>query len=254
MATTAADIIAAETMMASSWPALRVCLSGRWVLGMADGVTGRANSLFFLDPNDDKDLEERLDWMEAAYRRIGLKPQIRVTPLAPKTVVNEIKRRGYIFQNPTVTLKRPIQNDDEDFESLSRGLTSLDHITDEWLDVFITGSPRYADHRATLKTMLSDMLDEMAFLILSENGKPAATAMAAHHLGLVNVQNVMTLPGMRRKGFAQDLMKAVFAFAAKKNARFCWVAVEKENTAALTLYRGLGFEDFYGYIYAGLPK
>jgi len=91
-----ADILHAESMVASSWPALKLSLSGRWLLGMANGVSGRANSLFFLDPSDNQHVEKRLDWMEETYRRVGLPPRVRLSPLAP---IDTIRIYGLILSS-----------------------------------------------------------------------------------------------------------------------------------------------------------
>lgn len=251
MATTAADIVRAESMMASSWPALNLCLSGRWLLGMADGVSGRANSLFFLDPNDNRDFEARLDWMERTYRRAGLPPRVRVSPLTPTVVVRELKRRGYIFQKPTVTLRRSSENlpevKAEDFE-----IVASPTCTKTWLDTFIACSPHYAEKRAVIEKMLHAVMDETTYFLGLRKGMPVTTAMGVQHLDCLTVQNVATRPEHKRQGLARATMSAAMAAAARAEARWCWLAVEQINTPAIALYRGLGFEDFYLYIYASL--
>lgn len=254
MATTAADIIRAESMIASSWPALNICLSGRWLLGMADGVSGRANSLFFLDHTDDDNYQKRLDWMEKTYRRAGLVPRARLSPLAPITVIKELQNRSYNFQNATITLRRQLTGlldiSTPAFENFE--IVSSPSYTSEWLDTFIQSNPRYKENSQTIEKMLDAILDKTTYVLGFYKGIPVCTAMAVEHIGCLTIQNVATQPDYQRRGFAKATMKAILAEAAKEQANWCWLAVEQTNKPAISLYRSLGFEDFYSYIYASL--
>lgn len=260
MATTAADpkvttsdILHAESMVASAWPALKLCLSGRWLLGMAEGVSGRANSLFFLDPSDDKNVEGRLDWMEETYRRVGLPPRVRLSPLAPLPVVNALQKRSYGFQNPTLTLRRSLPLA-VDIERSDLTIEISSSYTDLWIDTFINCTPRFQGQRALLTAMLDGILDETRYVVVLKDGKPVATAMGVIHVGVMTIQNVVTDEACRRQGFARSAMHALFNDPASQALDWCWLAVEVNNAAAITLYKSLGFQDFYRYIYASLDQ
>ncbi|MEP3630238.1 MAG: GNAT family N-acetyltransferase [Hyphomicrobiales bacterium] len=250
---TTSDILHAESMVASAWPALKLCLSGRWLLGMAEGVSGRANSLFFLDPSDDKNVEGRLDWMEATYRRVGLPPRVRLSPLAPLHVVSSLQKRGYAFQNPTLTLKRdlPLAVDVDRFDV---NIEISSSYTDVWIDTFINCTPRFQGQRALLTAMLDGILDETRYVVVLKDGKPVATAMGVIHVGVMTIQNVVTDEACRRQGFARSAMHALFNDPASQALDWCWLAVEVNNAAAISLYKSLGFQDFYRYIYASLDQ
>lgn len=243
-------------MIASSWPALNFCLSGRWLLAMADGVSGRANSLFFLDPHDDADHAARLDWMERAYRRVGLPPRVRLSPLAPVAVVKELQRRGYLFQHPTITLRRAFHATTK-IETAPTALTTCKirssvTLEDEWLDAFIACTPRYADNRPIIHKMLGAILDETRYFLAYEGDRPVATAMSVTQMRCTTFQNVATLPDYQRRGIARNMMIEALNASADSGASWSWLAVEQTNQAAVGLYRGLGFSDFYSYIYAAL--
>ena len=246
-----ADILHAESMVASAWPALKLCLSGRWLLGMAEGVSGRANSLFFLDSSDDKNVENRLDWMEQTYRRVGLPPRVRLSPLAPLPVVNSLQRRGYAFQNPTLTLKRNLPLVVEVSRS-DLDIQISPNYTDLWIDTFINCTPRFQGQRALLTAMLDGILDETRYVVVMKDGKAVATAMGVFHVGVMTIQNVVTDETCRRQGFARAAMDALFNDPTSQALDWAWLAVEVNNLAAISLYKSLGFQDFYRYIYASL--
>ena len=246
-----ADILHAESMVASAWPALKLCLSGRWLLGMAEGITGRANSLFFLDPSDDKNVEGRLDWMEETYRRVGLPPRVRLSPLAPLPVVNSLQKRGYAFQNPTLTLKRDLplalemHRNDLEIEISPKPF-------DLWIDTFINCTPRFQGQRPLLTAMLDGILDETRYVVVMKDGKAVATAMGVIHVGVMTIQNVVTDENYRRQGLARAAMHGLFNDPLAQGLDWGWLAVEVNNLAAISLYKSLGFHDFYRYIYASL--
>ncbi|MFM7344991.1 MAG: hypothetical protein ACKO1J_06455 [Tagaea sp.] len=82
-----------ECLAFNAWPALRTCLRDGWVLRFADGHTKRANSANALWPGTGP-LAPRLDAFEADYRRAGLTPVFRVTPLAEPGLDEALAARG----------------------------------------------------------------------------------------------------------------------------------------------------------------
>ena len=56
-------------------------------------------------------------------------------------------------------------------------------------------------------------------------------------------------PAHRRRGLAQALTAALGAQASGRGIRSVWLQAEEENTAALTLYRGMGFSTHHAYEY-----
>lgn len=243
-------------MLASSWPSLRVAMSGHWVLGISDGLTGRANSLFFLNSKDDTNVAERLDWAEKTFRQAGLLPRIRLTPLAPVKVIEEIKRRGYVFQNPTMVLKCSLQRASQFHDSAGSKIITFEKLKEDWLSCFVDANPRYQEsaNRDILVAMLRGMMTEVRYLMLLKDDEPVATSMLTRQLYLANIQNVSTKDGLRRKGFATTIMAASQKSAQEMGAKMSWLAVEQGNQPALNLYKKLGYENFYTYIYASLEN
>ena len=211
-------------MVASAWPALKLCLSGRWLLGMAEGVSGRANSLFFLDPTDDKNAEARLDWMEETYRRVGLPPRVRLSPLAPLPVVSSLQKRGYAFQNPTLTLKRDLPLA-VDINRSDLTIETSSNPSDLWIDTFINCTPRFQGQRPLLTAMLDGILDETRYVVVMKNGKAVATAMGVIHVGVMTIQNVVTDETCRRQGFARVAMHGLFNDPLAQGLDWCWLSL-----------------------------
>ena len=65
---------------------------------------------------------------------------------------------------------------------------------------------------------------------------------------------MVTDENYRRQGFARAAMGGLFNDPLAQGLDWAWLAVEVNNLAAISLYKSLGFQDFYRYIYASLDQ
>ena len=84
---------------------------------------------------------------------------------------------------------------------------------------------------------------------LSEKGQMAAVAFAACHDGVVMCHAVEVLERFRRRGLGRDIMLAILGWARNQKAHSLSVLTTRENTAALSLYGGMGMTGAGGYHY-----
>ena len=59
-----------------------------------------------------------------------------------------------------------------------------------------------------------------------------------------HLANLAIAPSLRRRGHARALMHAALDDARRRAARFMLLEVRAGNVAAITLYRGFGFQDY----------
>ncbi|MEO1067070.1 MAG: GNAT family N-acetyltransferase [Pseudomonadota bacterium] len=256
MAITAAEIIKAERMVLGCWRAPKIVTKGNWLLCIADGLTGRANSLFILDPYDVADFKERLNWMEETYRSEGLVPTVRLSPLVPRDVMEEVKKRGYKVQKPSVALKRSLNIDAvtaDVAQDATMTVDMMEHLSDEWLETLVRFTPRFEGQAALVKQMLVGVKGDTAYFAMRKNGETIALIMAIKDGDCLTVQNLVTQEEHRRSGLAERLMDHALKWGVKVDCTWCWLAVDGANTPALKLYDKLGFDDFYQYAYASKP-
>jgi len=166
---------------------------------------------------------------------------------------NALQKRGYAFQNPTLTMKRdlPLAVD------ISRSDLTIEISSspfDLWIDTFINHTPRFHGQRPLLTAMLDGILDETRYVVVMKDGKAVATAMGVIHVGVMTIQNVVTDEAFRRQGLARAAMGGLFNDPLAQGLDWAWLAVEVNNLAAISLYKSLGFQDFYRYIYASLDQ
>jgi ribosomal-protein-alanine N-acetyltransferase len=72
-------------------------------------------------------------------------------------------------------------------------------------------------------------------------GSLHAFALCRLFAGELHIHRLCTRPAERRRGYASALLSKVFAAARKKGAEKVFLEVSASNTAAVSLYRRLGF-------------
>lgn len=238
-------ILAIERATLSAVPAPRIAFDGAFVLRSFAGGTGRANAAMSLDPAADAELAARLPRIEDFYRRVGLTPRIRSTPLDPPGLRDLLQARGWRAQDESQVICGPLGApfcDDPDCEA-------LDHPSAAWMAVMAAGehqTPARQQEKARAKALLGV---PAAWLLLRVQGEPAACAFATADAGLAGLFDLATRPEFRRRGLGRRVMAAAGAWARAQGARFAFAQVSCANTASLALNAGLGLTEHHHYRY-----
>lgn len=243
------DIRRLECRAFNGWPALRTVLRDGWVLRFADGHTKRANSANALWPGTSA-LDARIAAFEADYRRAGLTPIFRVTPLAEPALDPALAARGYArFDDslvmtgavaPAATPPAPGVDIDADPEA-------------GWLVNLARAADAGARETATLARMLACLVPQAAFVRVLDDGAPRAFAMGVVEDGDLGVFEVLTVPAARGRGLARRALGALFDWAARRGAARAYLQVGEDNAPARALYSRWGFATAYRYHYRRAP-
>ncbi len=234
-----------ERATLSAVPAPRIAFDGPFVLRSFAGGTGRANAAMSLDPAPDPGLAARLPRIEAFYRRAGLTPRIRSTPLDPPGLGALLEARGWRAHDESQVICGPLAEpfrDDPD-------CTALDHPSPEWMAVMSAGehqTPARQEEKARAPALLGV---PAAWLLLRVAGEPAACAFATADGDLAGLFDLATRPAFRQRGLGRRVMAAAGAWARSQGARFAYAQVSCTNTASLRLNAGLGLTEHHRYRY-----
>lgn len=241
----------------NAWPALHTVFDGPWLIRQADGVTKRANSINTLaaghppgtDPDDPARLGQRLDRCVALFRRHGLPPVFRASPLTPPDTVAELIRRGWTEKDPSLVMMGtlPIPESAPEPDLLS------DHPTADWLETYarIDGLP--SQSRCTVKKILRGIALPCATVCVHHAGHPASVALAVVDGPLMGLFCVGTLAEARRQGLSQRALSALLHWGRDQGADRLWLQVSAANSGAQALYRRMGLTPVYGYTYFVCP-
>jgi N-acetylglutamate synthase len=237
-----------ETVCADAWPPLVSRPLGQWRLRAAGGFTGRANSCL-VNGDPGVPLAEALDRVRGFAGEHGIRPLLQVPVGSPWH--REILAAGWaphtghpaghrvqVMVAPVAQLAAPSRPAD------LRLRVDGEPATDWWP---LAGDPPVdAGQRHVL---LGAGAGERGFgLALTPDG---ATVGAVRLVALdehLHLSRLAVDPAHRRRGVALALLDAAAAWAVGR-ARWCVLQVADENTAALALYRRLGFRPHHEYTY-----
>jgi GNAT superfamily N-acetyltransferase len=247
MATTGGvpDILAIERATLTAVPAPRIAFEGGFVLRSFAGGTGRANGACPLDPSPDPDLESRIPRIEAFFARVGMRCRFRSTPLDPPGMVELLAARGYHPHDESQVICGPLSR----FAAADPGCEILGGPEADWMAVLGTAEHQVPARREEKRRMPELLGVPAAWVLLRDEGAPAACAFVTADAALAGLFDLAVAPAFRRRGLGRRVMAAAAAWAQGQGARFAYAQVACTNTASLTLNAGLGLTELYRYRY-----
>lgn len=249
LASTAGQL-ALEATAARGWRAAHVETNADgWLLRADSGWTGRANSALPLRTLR-RPLDEALADLSAWYRGHGLAPMIQVPLPAAAALDRALDARGWTYPEDVDVLVARL-------DLLLRALgarpapagiqTSIVSDPDaDWLTSYhYRGGVLPASAAALLVRH-----DTRGFATMHDtHGSVLGSARGVVDDGWLGLTALEVAPPHRRRGLAGLASAALAHWARDRGAVRCYVQVSAGNTAALALYRRLGFYEHHSYRY-----
>jgi GNAT superfamily N-acetyltransferase len=239
------DVLALERATLTAVPAPRLAFDGNFVQRAFLGGTGRANSASSLDPGPDRELPERLARIAARYAALGLTPRFRSTPLDPPGMQEMLRARGFVERDETQVLAGPVER----LARADAAVEVLERPEPEWLGVVATAEHQVPARRQEKLRMPELLAIPAAWLLLREEGRPAASIFVSADAELGGIFDLAVRPEFRRRGLGARIAAAAAHWAAARGARWLWAQVSSSNTASLGLNFTLGLREAYRYRY-----
>ena len=125
----------------------------------------------------------------------------------------------------------------------------LDKGIDEWMEIFYqVSAASIADHEVH-KEILEGISTERYLVALQHAGAYQSCGLGVlegEHIGLFDL---VTDPEARRKGFGTQIVLAILGWAQEQGAKYAYLQVVEQNSAARKLYEKIGFKQLYRYWY-----
>ena len=237
-------ILALEERALNAWPAVSVTHRDGWLLRCSSGHTKRANCVHMLHPGEEP-VADKISWVEEHYRHRGLPPIFRMTPLTPRGVEEILTSRGYRVVEPSLVKLGKIEADWHQHDNVL--FSALDN--SRWIENFARAAKLTPVHAVVLHQMLRAVAPASILAHLEEDGAPVAFGMAVVENGCVGFFEMLTLPEVRRHGYAAAIMESLFAWARDQGASMGTLQVVETNSPARALYERFGMRTLYGYHY-----
>lgn len=232
-------IQACEERLINAWPALQTLAVGDWLVRMADGYSGRANSACAIRPDAQLDAGE-MEAITTLYERAGLRPAFRITPLVSEGARKRLHEAGFNPQDPSIGMVAPALTGD-----LPDGLLIEAAPTSDWTAGVAQWQVGIKQNVETLSRIVGTIRLPAAYATLWKDGERAAHALCAIDRGMAEIGTVMVAPAWRGKGMGRALVSGLMIWAARNGAQSVFLQVASDNAIAHALYRSLGFEDCY---------
>lgn len=242
------DILELERISRLGWRAATRTEIDGWQVFADRGWTGRANSALPL-AIPQRPLEAQLAELCGYYERRGLPPQIQV-PLPARGLLDaELARRCWTLERPTAVLTRSLAVRPERIEPVEPATDFAAHPDADWVAAYHYRGGRLPDFAVELLTRH----DHVTFASIRRQGRTVAIARGVLDDGWLGVTAVEVAAEYRRQGLARRIMQELLAWGVDGGASDCYLQLEDSNTAALALYRGLGFTEHHRYHYRVAP-
>lgn len=240
-----------EAVGLRAWPAASVQYDGSWQIRLTAGhPSRRLNSVNPLDPSDRRDIAGRVARATQRFEAYGRAPVFRQTPLSPPELDAYLEKEGWTRRDETLVMMAGIPAMALD--------DAADHLplrdTGRYVNASLAIHGRPSEMKAVLSQIIGAIRPRTGLFVLEERGAgPVASVMCVHDNDLAGVFELATSEALRRRGHAADLLRSALKWARLHGAETAWLQVEEKNEAALTLYRGMGFQEIYRYAYRERP-
>jgi N-acetylglutamate synthase len=244
----AAHVVALELAANEAWPAPVQARLGSWILRAAENWTGRANSALAVgDP--DRPLEAAIEAVLGWYGDHG-QPALINAPMPLAAPVNQaLDQRGWATRPLTLVQTIPLATLLEVLPARPDlpPVELADSPTDAWLAMV-------AEHKGTLPAAAVRVLTGVPESVFAHVHDAAGGLLAVARATVTGpdrwhgISLLQTAPGARRQGLAQHVLREMARWATRRGAAKAFLQVEERNTAAVTLYQGLGFQTHHTYL------
>lgn len=240
---------ACEERIVNCWPAVETLLIGDFVVRLANGYSGRANSASPIRPQallPDQDIET----IERIYRAAGLKPCFRATALMHPEMRARLMDRGYRIKDTSFGMIAPLDAPEGEINPAIRFADTPDAAWFAGVSALQSGDKRNPAHLAAI---LGRLRVSAFFATVAMEGRDLGFGYTALDRGMAEIASIILAPEARGRGLGRGLVKGLLAKAREAGAHTAFLQVEQTNAVAIKLYDSLGFRQLYRYETLVLP-
>lgn len=250
-------VLEAELRAMDCWPAAETERLGDWVLRAASGFSTRANSALLVgDPG--------LPWPEAVHRVEGFY-RARGLPVRVQTMTGA-QETARLLQVGWVSARSSDAEVGFHLAAVARARRALhgllpsqpppvslaDAVTEGWL----ADDARARSHGQAALSVLQGPAQVAFAAVVDPSGAVVAKGRAALSERAdvwLGISDLWVSADHRRRGLALTVLDALFAWGAEQGATTAYLQTPQDNTAALSLYKRLGFTVHHTYRYLQPP-
>jgi N-acetylglutamate synthase len=246
---TATDISLArdlEERLFNAWPALQTVHVDGWLLRMAGGHTKRSNAASQLHPST-LPAEELIRAVKTTYRRAGIEPMVRITPLSTPGTDAALEAAGWTFYDPTLVMTASLKERVKLEGAGTASVVMAEEPSEAWIEGAAAAYELADWQRDMLAAIVSNIRVEAAFTTVYVDKQPLGYGIAVAERGYVGLYDLAVSPAARGSGVGARMVTSLLHWGRSKGAGTAYLQVRETNVKAQALYRRLGFSEVYRY-------
>jgi len=235
-----------EAVSFRAWPAASVHYDGSWAVRLtASHPSRRLNSVNPLDPADHIDIEARIARAAHRFRSYDRSLVFRLSPLAPPPLEQHFDALGWKRVDETDVMLAELSQ-----MGLEGGIDLLPlRDINRYVDASIVISGEEPDRKPGLTEVIESIRPPHGMFVLEDANGPVASCLCVHDNDLAGLFDMAVRSDAQGLGYGRAVLRGALRWAAGQGAAKSWLQVEKSNMPAASLYRTMGFDTVYSYVY-----
>ncbi len=235
-----------EEAALNAYPSPHQVLMDGWVLRFLGGPSKRVNSVNVVYPST-RPFAEKIAACEVTFEKQNLPVIFRLPdPFTPPGLNQALEQAGYDQFDPTFVLGKTLVPGEV---ILRRDVNVSEINLKDWLQLRADFAQKPLEKVRYLETILKIVVPEKVLVGCFVNDQPVTCGLAVLEGELLGYFSIYTHPTARQMGYAEVVMEALTRWGLDRGASFGYLQVEGDNEPALRLYKKLGFETCYRYVY-----
>jgi ribosomal protein S18 acetylase RimI-like enzyme len=235
-----------EEISLNAWPAFEVSLYDGWVIRFADGFSRRSNSIVPLYPSR-LNIMEKVRLCEVMYRERGQRTVFKLTAASdPRELDLILSEDGYRPEAETGVRTRSLR----DAVGAPRADVVLqDEFSDEWVSALCALNAYDPRHHQTVHALTRFIHPLRVFASVRRDGKIVGCGLGVIRQDHLSIFDIVIDKDHRRRGFGKQIMTGILNWGRRHSAETAFLQVMANNPVAMAMYDGLGFREYYRYVY-----
>lgn len=257
-----------EDLSLNAWPSYQLQLYDGWILRYSSFYTHRTNCVEQIGEST-LPLPEKVAYCEGIYKRWQTPSIFKISPLTDPALEPLLVERGYHVEHKVTNMVMdfaevpPVEPDLSGFEATAAQPDALSEssdaaqpafkfrlghrVTNNWLTgLFALKGTTNKVHLRIVPSMYAAIpKDEIVVTVLDGEGCIAATGLGILDRDFIGVYAIHVRDDLRRRGIARAVVQTILWEGQKAGARYSYLQVVSDNTAARGLYTSLGFTPLY---------
>ncbi|MBL8643363.1 MAG: GNAT family N-acetyltransferase [Rhodospirillaceae bacterium] len=216
-----------------------------WRVKLSGGFSQRLDSVTPIQRS--RDMTGQIRWCERFYNERHMPCVVRLTELYDDDLLEPyLIARGYRAQGQTHVMVADLASA---ASAPPEQVSFADLPSDDYVGVGMMVDKRAVLHAEALSFTTSHMPVPKTFVEAGNGEGTVAIGCAQAQGPYMGIFSMRTLPQEQRKGHARRVLAALMAWGKAQGAQTAWLQVERANTAAIALYKAVGFTPLYDYRY-----